>query len=69
MKSHIPIVLILTYREEKITDPTITRLLDRATKVTVGPFTDDQATQYCSQALHRPAEYVTPLVAVIQEKT
>ncbi|GIZ48579.1 hypothetical protein CKM354_001163300 [Cercospora kikuchii] len=69
VKSHIPIVLILTYRDEKIADPAIVRLLDRATKVTVGSFTDDQATQYVSQALHRPAEYVTPLVAVIQEKT
>ncbi|KAF2211338.1 hypothetical protein CERZMDRAFT_85507 [Cercospora zeae-maydis SCOH1-5] len=68
VKNHIPLALILTYREEKNEDPAIVRLLDRATKMTVGPFTDDQATQYVSQALHRPAEYVTPLVAVIQEK-
>jgi serine/threonine protein kinase len=69
VKSHIPIVLMFTYREEETTSPSIAKLLEIATRVDVGPFSDGQLTEYVSQTLHRPADYVTPLVAVIQEKT
>ncbi|KAI5363899.1 putative protein kinase domain, signal transduction response regulator, receiver domain, GAF [Septoria linicola] len=69
VKNHIPIVLMLTYRDEHSMKPQIMKLLDGATRVEVGPFTDDQVTEYVSQTLHRPTDYVTPLVAVIQEKT
>ena len=69
VKNHIPIVLMFTYREEELINPGVAKLLEKATRVDVGPFTDNQLIEYVSQTLHRPADYVIPLVEVIQEKT
>lgn len=70
-KTRIPIVLILTYREERLLTPTMRRLLENATKVEVGPFSDEETAQYVAETLHRTsdAEYCTPLVAVVQERS
>lgn len=69
VKAHIPLVLILTYRDNDELTPAMRKLLDRATTVEVGAFTDNDTAQFVSETLHRPTEYCTPLVAVVQEKT
>lgn len=68
--ARIPIVLILTDRagEEERTSKT-KKLLERATMVELGPFTDDETAQYVAETMHRPKEYCLPLVAVVQERT
>ncbi|KAK3695943.1 Chk1 protein kinase [Vermiconidia calcicola] len=67
--AHIPIVLIVTVRSDNAIPPKIKPMMDRATKVNLGPFTDEDAALYASETLHRPKDYCMPLVAVIQEKT
>lgn len=67
--AHIPIVLIVTHRGEELLPKRIRPLIDRAKKVELGAFTDDETAQYASDTLHRPKEYCGPLVGVIQEKT
>lgn len=67
--AHIPIVLIVTHRGEELLPKKIRPMIDRATKVELGPFTDDETAQYASDTIHRPKEYCSPLVGVIQEKT
>lgn len=69
VRAHIPIVLLLTYRADDALSPAMRRLLDRATVVEVGAFTDDDTATYVAETLHRPREYCMPLVAVVQEKT
>jgi predicted ATPase/signal transduction histidine kinase len=69
VKAHIPIVMILTYRGDDMLNDSMRKLLERATKIDVGAFTDEDTARYVSDTLHRPTEYVAPLVAVIQEKT
>ncbi|KAK4497878.1 hypothetical protein PRZ48_010533 [Zasmidium cellare] len=70
-KSRIPITLILTYREEHHLTPAMRKILEHATKVEVGPFNDDETTQFVAETMHRvsDSDYCTPLVAVIQERT
>lgn len=67
--ARIPVVMIVTYRAENLLTTQVQRLLEKATKVNVGAFADDDTAQYVSDTLHRPKEYCLPLVAVIQEKT
>lgn len=68
-QANIPIVLILTFRSESSLPPKIKDLLQTATKVDLAPFTEEETAEYVSTTLHRPQEYVLPLVAVVQEKT
>jgi hypothetical protein len=67
--AHIPIVLILTFRSDYHPPPRMKHIIDRATKVELGAFSDDDTAQYAADTLHRPKEYCMPLVAVVQEKT
>lgn len=71
VKARVPIVLILTYRAENLLTPSMRSLMasSKATKVNVGAFTDDDTAEFVSATLNRPKDYITPLVAVIQEKT
>lgn len=71
VRYRVPIVLIVTYRDEDLLSPSMRRLMasSKATKVDVGAFTDDDTAEFVSATLHRPKDYVTPLVAVVQEKT
>lgn len=67
--ARIPIVLIVTHRGEDSLPVKIRQLLQKATRVDVGNFEDDDTAQYVSDTLMRPREYCMPLAAVIQEKT
>ncbi|OCK81994.1 hypothetical protein K432DRAFT_424503 [Lepidopterella palustris CBS 459.81] len=65
----IPIVFILTYREEQSLPKDIQTLLSSATRIQLNAFDEDQTAEYVLETLHRDRDYVLPLVAVIQEKT
>lgn len=71
VKARVPFVLMVTYRAEDLLTPSMRGILtdSKAVKVNVGPFTDDDTADFVSATLRRPKDYVTPLVAVIQEKT
>ncbi|GAB7360932.1 hypothetical protein MBLNU230_g0916t1 [Neophaeotheca triangularis] len=69
VSSHVPIVLVLSFKkEEKLPAKTLT-LLEKATLVEVGPFSDDEAGQYVADTLRRSKESCLALTAVVQEKT
>jgi predicted ATPase len=65
----VPIVFILSYREEESLPKDIRSLLSSATRIYIKPFDEDEMAEYVSETLHRDREYVLPLTAVIQEKT
>ncbi|KAF2195293.1 hypothetical protein K469DRAFT_545787 [Zopfia rhizophila CBS 207.26] len=65
----IPMVMILTYRDEEALPRDFRSLLATATRIRVRPFTEAETAEYVSETLHRDREYILPLVAVIQEKT
>ncbi|KAF2274858.1 two-component sensor protein histidine protein kinase-like protein [Westerdykella ornata] len=65
----IPLVLVLTYRDEGTLPEELRSLLPGATRVQLTPFTEDQTAEYVAETLHREPEYISPLVAVIQEKS
>jgi predicted ATPase len=68
----VPLLLILTFREEKTLSQSVTPLLSASTKIELKPFTEEDTTAYVSATLHREQDtssYLLPLVAVIQEKT
>jgi len=67
--ARIPIVLIVTHRGEESLPAKTRQLLQKATKVEVGNFEDEDTAQYVSDTLMRPKDYCMPLAAVIQEKT
>jgi signal transduction histidine kinase/predicted ATPase/DNA-binding response OmpR family regulator len=67
--ARIPIVLIVTHRGEESLPAKTRQLLQKATKVEVGNFEDEETAQYVSDTLMRPKDYCMPLAAVIQEKT
>jgi hypothetical protein len=67
--ARIPVVIILTYRAEDLLSAKCKAIVELATKVELGAFTDEETAQYVSQTLLRPQEYCLPLAAVIQEKT
>ena len=67
--AHIPIVLMVTYRSDQGLPNKIKHMLDRATKVELGAFSDQDTAQYAADTLHRSREYCMPLVGVVQEKT
>jgi predicted ATPase len=68
----VPILLLLTYREEKSLSQSVAPLLTHSKKIELKPFTEDETAKYVSTTLHRERDitsYLLPLVAVIQEKT
>ena len=65
----IPLVLILTYRDETSLAKEFRSLIPASTKILVSPFTEEETADYVSETLHRDRDYCLPLVAVIQEKT
>lgn len=67
--AHIPIVLVLSFKKDDKMPGKAMTLMEKATLIELGPFTDDQAGQYVADTLRRPKEYCLPLVAVVQEKT
>ena len=67
--ARIPVVLIVTHRGEDSLPAKTWQLLQKATKVEVGNFEDEETAQYVSETLMRPRDYCMPLAAVIQEKT
>lgn len=67
--ARIPVVLIVTHRGEEFLPAKTRQLLQKATKVEVGNFEDEETAQYVSETLMRSRDYCMPLAAVIQEKT
>ncbi|KAL1310989.1 hypothetical protein AAFC00_001209 [Neodothiora populina] len=69
VKANIPIVLILTFRDESSLPPTVQPLLEKATKIDLMPFSEDETAEYVANTLHRPAGVVATLAAVVQQAT
>ncbi|WPH00624.1 Hypothetical protein R9X50_00345400 [Acrodontium crateriforme] len=69
VSARVPVVMILTYRGEHLISPKAKHLLEKAVKVQLGPFTDEETGQFVADTLHRPKEYCLPLASVIQEKS
>ncbi|KAF2770401.1 hypothetical protein EJ03DRAFT_382079 [Teratosphaeria nubilosa] len=69
VKAHIPVVLILAHTGDHHLPPIARKLIEKAHKVELSRFSDDETAQYVSDTLHRPRDYVVPLAAIIQEKT
>ena len=69
VSARLPVVLLLTYRGEEMLTPPIKKLLEKAHRVEVGAFTEDETAQYVSDTLHRPVEYCLPLAAIVRERT
>jgi signal transduction histidine kinase/serine/threonine protein kinase/CheY-like chemotaxis protein len=67
--ARIPMILILTYRDEDGLSRELRPLLSNATKIQLEPFTEEQTAEYVADTLHREPDYILPLVAVIQEKS
>ncbi|KAI5195922.1 hypothetical protein E4T38_08791 [Aureobasidium subglaciale] len=65
----IPLVLVLTYRDEEVLPTKLRSLLEKATKIDLKPFSEVETSQYVAMTLHRSPEYVLPLAAVIQQAT
>ena len=65
----IPLVLVLTYRDEEALPAKLRPLLEKATKIDLKPFSEEETSQYVAITLHRSPEYVLPLAAVIQQAT
>ncbi|OAG03584.1 putative histidine kinase HHK1p [Paraphaeosphaeria sporulosa] len=68
-QARIPLVLILTYKNEDSMPKDLRTLLPAATRIQLHPFTEADTAEYVSETLHRDTEYILPLVAVIQEKS
>jgi predicted ATPase len=69
VSARVPLILIITYREEEALVKELRNLLTGATKIELAPFTEAQTAEYVAETLHRDLEYIIPLVAVIQEKS
>lgn len=65
----LPLVLILTYREDSVLPSSIRSVLATSTNIELSPFDEDETSELVAETLCRDREYVVPLVAVIQEKT
>jgi signal transduction histidine kinase/predicted ATPase/serine/threonine protein kinase/DNA-binding NarL/FixJ family response regulator len=65
----IPLVLVLTYRDEEALPAKLRPLLEKATKIDLKPLTEEETSKYVAITLHRSPEYVLPLAAVIQQAT
>ncbi|KAI9678382.1 MAG: hypothetical protein M1822_008028 [Bathelium mastoideum] len=68
LSTKIPIVLILTHRSDEVLSPKCRSVLASATKIDLRSFEEEETAELVSSTLHRPPDYVLPLVAVIQEK-
>ncbi|ORY07537.1 hypothetical protein BCR34DRAFT_570582 [Clohesyomyces aquaticus] len=69
VQAKLPLLLIITYREDEALPREIRSLLPAATKIQLLPFTEAQTAEYVAETLHRDLDYILPLVAVIQEKS
>ncbi|THW50839.1 hypothetical protein D6D22_01145 [Aureobasidium pullulans] len=69
VQAKIPVVLVLTYRDEEALPLELRPLLEKATKIDLKPFTEEETAKYVAITLHRSPEYVLPLAAVIQQAT
>jgi serine/threonine protein kinase len=69
VQAKIPLVLVLTYRDEEALPAKIRPLLEKATKIDLKPFSEEETSEYVAITLHRSPEYVLPLAAVIQQAT
>ncbi|KAF2742680.1 hypothetical protein M011DRAFT_432568 [Sporormia fimetaria CBS 119925] len=69
VSAKIPLILILTYREEETLAQELRPLLAGATTIQLTPFSEAQTAEYVAETLHRDMDYILPLVAVIQEKS
>ncbi|KAH7064690.1 putative histidine kinase HHK1p [Macrophomina phaseolina] len=69
VNNKLPLVMILTYREEEKLPQGIRNLLEGATKIVLKPFSEVDTANFVAETLHRDPEYCLPLVATIQEKT
>lgn len=71
VQAKIPLILIFTFQDEDAIPKELRALLHTATatKLQLLPFTEAQTAEYVAETLHRDAEYILPLVAVIQEKS
>jgi len=67
--SKVPILFIMTYRQEEMLPKSIRNLARTGTRIELKPFTEEQTAEYVCATLHRDREYVLPLTAVVQEKT
>ncbi|OQO01832.1 hypothetical protein B0A48_12305 [Cryoendolithus antarcticus] len=67
--ARIPVVIIVTHKGEEELVPRARAFLEKATRVQLGAFTDEETAQYVSDTIMRPKEYCLSLAAVIQEKT
>lgn len=69
VKANIPIVMVLTYRDEGALPSNLQPLLGKATKIDLKPFSEEETAEYVAITLHRSTDYVLPLAAVIQQAT
>jgi signal transduction histidine kinase len=67
VSAKIPLLLILTYREEESLSNELRSLLPSATRIQLAPFNEAQTAEYVAETLHRDEEYILPLVAIVQE--
>jgi predicted ATPase len=68
----VPLLLMLTYRDENELPTSVAPLLRSSTKIELKHFNEEETAQYVSTTLHREKDttaYLLPLVAVVQEKT
>ncbi|KAI9812357.1 MAG: hypothetical protein M1832_000445 [Thelocarpon impressellum] len=69
----IKLVVIVTYRQEEMLGAKVRSVLEsenaNITRIELAPLSEDEIVSYVAAALYRPAQYVVPLAATIQEKT
>ncbi|KAK7516133.1 uncharacterized protein IWZ02DRAFT_51046 [Phyllosticta citriasiana] len=69
VNNKLPLVLILTYREEAKLSSGIRTLLAQAARIELKPFSEADTATFVAETLHRDPEYCLPLVATIHERT
>ena len=70
VEGKVPILLIATYRDVATLPKSVKSLVAGArTSIALRPFSESETAEYVGRTLHRRAEDVVPLVAVVQEKT
>lgn len=68
-QANIPVVLVLTYRDVEGLPHKIRPLIGKATQIVLKPLTEHQTADYIGATLHRSADSVMLLAAVIQLAT
>ncbi|KAK8190958.1 hypothetical protein BKA81DRAFT_388271 [Phyllosticta paracitricarpa] len=69
VNNKLPLVLILTYREDAKLSSGIRTLLAQAARIELKPFSEADTATFVAETLHRDPEYCLPLVATIHERT